>query len=122
MFKVQGILTNCVTNRMTIVDVTMFKEFYEGRINEWCIKITEGGVTGYESFVISSVDIELMSRRGWWACAGTEDRWDGLFIPGHEMVKVFNELVQVKFVDSTEEDNSEGDENEAMWINNSHRR
>jgi hypothetical protein len=44
------------------------------------VRISEGGVTGHESFHISDVlRREPMSGMYW--CAGTPGRWDSLFMP-----------------------------------------
>ena len=86
-----------MTGKTKIVDVVMTVEYLHSKYVEglW-VKITEGGVTGYES-----MKAELLGERhddnGWSACAGTKRRWDGLFIPPEEMQKVikwFSQLSQ----------------------------
>jgi hypothetical protein len=54
-----------------------------------------GGPTGYESFCIKDATISRMTEKGWWACAGTKDRWDSVFIPAEEMRKAFETLKDI---------------------------
>jgi hypothetical protein len=44
------------------------------------VRITEGGVTGHESFHISHI-LRCKPMRGMYWCAGTPGRWDSLFMP-----------------------------------------
>jgi hypothetical protein len=44
------------------------------------VRISEGGVTGYESFHISDV-LRHEPQSGMYWCAGTPGRWDSLFMP-----------------------------------------
>lgn len=54
--------------------------------------IEEGGVTGYESFYLEDALISDLCARGWSACAGTEGRWDSMFISGAEMRRALEAL------------------------------
>ncbi len=58
---------------------------------QW-LHIIDGGVTGYESFQLTDIAIEEASKTGWYACAGTHNRWDTLYIPPEEMRKALQEL------------------------------
>ncbi len=67
------------------------------------LRITEGGITGYESFYTDNSSIDILKkmglenlpiaqghpsdslRRGWMACSGAKGRWDGLFVPAESM-------------------------------------
>lgn len=67
--------------------------------NSKVCRIIKSGITGFESFIIEPDDDTFsgMSKRGWYACAGTKNRWDKLFIPSKEMKKVeieYNKLIQ----------------------------
>jgi len=57
--------------------------------------IIEGGVTGYESFIIEDGTFNKMSLKGWCACMGTftgdYGRWDKLVIDASEMKKVLED-------------------------------
>jgi hypothetical protein len=55
----------------------------------------EPGVTGYESFEISPESFEQISREGWRACAGTEKRWDSLFIPAEQMTIALRDIAEL---------------------------
>lgn len=95
--KLKGILTNCVTEEVTTVEleyeiIEQFGENPEGILNENERRIFRliNGVTGYESFYIDSDlrNVKQMCERGWRACAGTKGSWDRLVIPADEMRKV----------------------------------
>lgn len=43
--------------------------------------IDGGGVTGYESIPVTSVEDAIRQGKAWSACHGTEGRWDGLLVP-----------------------------------------
>lgn len=84
--KLKGILTNCVTDKQTEVELEY--EITE-RDGEKVFSLLNG-VTGWESFYIDhwSTNLEGMKKSGWLACAGTKGRWDKLFIPAEEMQKI----------------------------------
>lgn len=84
--KIKGILTNCITDKESIIDFEY--EIREGNRHGLLFKLI-GGVTGYESFYIDDHAQENMPKFGWLACSGTEKRWDKLFIPAEEMKKAF---------------------------------
>lgn len=95
--KLKGILTNCITEEVTTVEleyeiIEQFGESQEGILtkNERRIFRLIGGVTGYESFYIDSDlrNVKRMCEKGWCACAGTKGSWDKLVIPAEEMKKV----------------------------------
>jgi len=54
--------------------------------------IIKGGITGHERVYFTKDFVEKSCQNGWWACAGTPARWDGLFIPADEMRRVFGVL------------------------------
>ncbi len=56
------------------------------------IRISDGGVTGYESFFLKEETIYDVTQYGWLACAGTKGRWDRLFISAPEMGEALNLL------------------------------
>ena len=82
--KVNAVRTDCCSGQDFNTEITLEKFFYEGNLNEWCVKVAEGGVTGFESFMVKDMNFST----GWYACAGTEGRWDTLFIPAEEMQKL----------------------------------
>lgn len=90
--KIKGILTNCITNRESTIDLEY--EINEQDNHELVFQLING-VTGYESFYIDKYSKESMPMFGWLACAGTPERWATLFIPAEEMKKVFNEINKV---------------------------
>jgi len=63
-------------------------EFLKGK---YAFHIVEGGVTGYESFIIENGDLNRMASKGWCACMGTNKVWDRLEIDASEMKKVLEE-------------------------------
>jgi len=86
--KIKGIRTNCVTGAEKENELE-----YEIREVGWKPNskafFLHGGVTGYESFLLEDVDVQWMAEKGWRACAGTQNRWDSLYIPAEEMRRVF---------------------------------
>lgn len=54
--------------------------------------IEEGGVTGYERVFLTEEFVKGSCEHGWWACAGTPERWDGLFIAADQMRQAFDAL------------------------------
>jgi hypothetical protein len=54
------------------------------------VKVTDGGVTGWENFILREDDVVAMCERGWVACAGTRGRWDRLYIPADQMRSFFD--------------------------------
>jgi hypothetical protein len=54
-----------------------------------------GGPTGYESFCLegkSKIDLEHVYICGMWFCAGTEGRWDALYVNGIILRNAMNAL------------------------------
>ena len=86
MITVKGIRTNCVTTLESIISVSMELRFHEGLGSEYWWAITEGGVTGFESY--DSEHTDRMIEKGWMACMGTKGVWDKLFIPAKSMLKI----------------------------------
>lgn len=94
--KLKGILTNCVTEEVSTVELEyeileQLGENPEGILtNERRSFQLINGVTGYESFYIDSDlrNVKRMCEKGWCACAGTKGSWDRLVIPADEMKKV----------------------------------
>jgi hypothetical protein len=67
------------------------------------LAVEEGGPTGYERMYIAlpgdtfkehALTVEDISRTGWLACAGTDGRWDRLFIPPASMGAALSELLK----------------------------
>jgi hypothetical protein len=109
---VKGIRTYLGRNSDSFKEVECTFEFkqYDNKYLEydWWCSIVDGGVTGYESFCISKVDLdetektkERMLKDGWSACAGTEGRWDRLFIPADSMKEIYNSWERQKHVKRT---------------------
>jgi len=71
-------------------------EFLKGK---YMVHIVEGGVTGYESFIIENGNINKMAIHGWRACNGTfigdYGRWDRLEINASEMKKVLEAYEEI---------------------------
>ena len=91
----KGILTNCVTEKVSDVEVS-----YEITYNENNQPVFElrGGPTGYEGFRIDEKTISQMVENGWTACMGTKNRWDKLVIPADEMRKAFENVLAAEKV------------------------
>ena len=90
MKKITGILTNCLTNKESIVELEY--EITETDKHELMFKILNG-VTGYESFYIDDYAQVNMPKFGWMACAGTQNKYDKLFIPAEEMKKALETML-----------------------------
>ena len=86
---INAIRTNSITGKKKDVMLKVAKEFHES-LDSWWIKIVDGGVTGYESCQVDT--LERTTKGGWSACAGTKGRWDSLFIPEIEMQKIQDNL------------------------------
>ena len=94
--------TNCL-HKADCADVEIKIEAYTPSWrNEVCIKISKGGVTGYESAFVSGLFKAKHDcrERGWCACAGTERQWDTLFVPAESMQEIYNWLKELNHVDS----------------------
>ena len=78
----KAIRTNCHTGKETDVFVVLEKWFYK-KYKEWWWIVVEGGVTGWESIMVNKV-----TGKDWHACTGTKGRWDTLYIPAEEMMKL----------------------------------
>ena len=85
MNTIKGTLTNCISHKKSEIELEYEIEIRDGK-RIFCIL---NGVTGWESFYIDSVysNLDDMRRFGWCACAGTDGRYDRLFIPPEEMTK-----------------------------------
>ena len=85
--EVQAQLFNCCRNwvgRKVRVQFVLEDGKY-GKI----LRISKGGVTGYESFYVKDYHDDF-HEHGWMACMGTERSWDRLFVPAKSMKKVFD--------------------------------
>lgn len=87
---VKGECTNARTGEKRSVDLELELMDKEVAGLRW-LKL-HGGPTGYESFSVQEDVFSRMMRHGWMACAGTEGRWDSLFIPADEMRRTILEL------------------------------
>ena len=92
---IKAIRTDCFTFKSKEVDIfyrirdvvkheIMFKRKYQ------VFELKEGP-TGYESFILENANLKNVFQFGWQACSGTPKVWDGLFIDGVEMKRVFQE-------------------------------
>ena len=81
----KGILTDCYTGEDREIEI----DYRIVKIRGKNIFQLINGVTGYESFYISSEynHLENVCDNGWTACSGTKGVWDKLFIPAEEMKK-----------------------------------
>ena len=77
------------TAQQSITLVQMQCSYREGKA---VVAITEGGVTGWESVYFDDHFLDTARVKGWWACAGSTDRYDGLFVPAKEMRAAFERL------------------------------
>ena len=91
---VQAIRTDCRTGRMSItsVKICLVRPMAGALKGDLWLEIVSGGVTGFESIQYTKKHEERIRELGWWACAGTEDKYNSLFVPALEMIKVFDEL------------------------------
>lgn len=87
--KITGLRIDSVTNDEQIVELEY--DIIKQTDNRQIFQLI-GGPTGYESFYIDDYAEENMPMFGWLACAGTQNRWDNLFIPAEEMKKAFDKL------------------------------
>lgn len=90
---VRGVAEHHTTKLTSIVPVQLtvaLRERDDGVATVLSIK--DGAVTGYESFYVSEYLLDLVRDNGWLACAGSEGRFDRLFIPAKEMVKAVEAL------------------------------
>lgn len=69
--------------------------------------IIEGGVTGYESFIIEDDNLNRMALKGWTACMGTftgpSGRWDKLMVEADEMKKVLDDYEKMIIKDNLDD-------------------
>ena len=80
LVEVTALRTDCSNKQEKSVIVTLtLQSTSSGPV----VAITEGGVTGYESFYLNNW--KQPEGTPWCACYGTEHVWDRLEIPGHEM-------------------------------------
>lgn len=74
-FRMKGTRTHATTDAKR--SVRCEAELRDRGNGEFALWIVEGGVTGFESFVVSEQVLNDIAN-GWLACAGTKDRWDRL--------------------------------------------
>jgi hypothetical protein len=84
---VRGERTSCINGFTREVDVTFEME---GET----LAIVNGAVTGHESWTVDPTFVRQVIENGLCACAGTNLRWDSLWIPPADMQKVVNALVE----------------------------
>ena len=60
---------------------------YHKSLESWWVHFPEGGVTGYESR--ECISLKKRNYKGWYACAGTKQRWDTMYIPARDMNKMY---------------------------------
>jgi hypothetical protein len=89
---IKAIRTDCYSGVSRDVEIDYEVKTFKSLAGLWFC-IIRGAVTGYESFQLTTEAISRTSKEGWWACAGTQYRWDSLFIPAEEMTKALRELV-----------------------------
>ncbi|KKN80814.1 hypothetical protein LCGC14_0326200 [marine sediment metagenome] len=94
---IQGVRFDCRTGEPRVVDIQV--EVRTDSEADRAVWLAKGGVTGYESFCLdrsSPADLKArfykMKLNGWWACMGTEGRWDALYIHGLQMTKLLEDL------------------------------
>lgn len=92
MITLTAIRTDCITKEQREVSIELNLE--QGDYGP-IIKITKGGVTGYESFYYKSF-LNSWNKKAWCACAGTKGVWDRLEISSSEMVKAMNFFLKEK--------------------------
>jgi len=93
MITLTALRTDCMTGKQkeTSVELTL-----EPGLSGLVIKITKGGVTGYESFYYNDFLKDWNENKGWPACWGTEGRWDRLEISASEMTRAMNLFNKIK--------------------------
>lgn len=96
MVELEAVRFNCVSGAAKVVTVTLSQSVYtEGvLLGETWIHLANG-VTGAESFCLRGkhpADLERMKAEGWWACAGTPGRWNGLYVNGLQLIKALEKL------------------------------
>lgn len=100
--ELTGQRTHCRTGETKDVRLVLEDHWHSSKhMREWWVYIIEGGVTGYESIkvdtILSNDELETNSfdvTTGWYACAGTENRWDTLFISGVELLRLRDALIK----------------------------
>jgi hypothetical protein len=90
MIKVKAFRTHHTTKVKTEVEIEVSfnmypDETYTNLKGVWC-EISEGGVTGYEGCEVAKLDVD--SGRQWYACMGTEGKWDELLVPTESVDKI----------------------------------
>lgn len=78
--------TCCHNGRTMSVKITVERYFYKS-LDSWWYQIIKGNVTGYES-----IRCDKLSKDGWFACMGTEGKWDTLFVPAKSVAKILEVL------------------------------
>jgi len=98
MYK--AVKTNARTLIPEIVDVDFEIKQYESLEGDW-IRVTKGGVTGYESANIRNLVGDAHKQSifaSWVACGGTLNKYNRLEIPMSEIIKFLEHqgLIEVK--------------------------
>lgn len=87
-YFIKAIRTSCFTQEEKTIEIAI-----EVRAVTICSEreiwlfIIDGGPTGYESMPVDRLQ-EATTKEGWLANMGTKGRWDKLFIPSAELVKL----------------------------------
>lgn len=89
--------TDCMSGLSTQHPVTLVIE--DGKAG-LVVRIIKGGVTGYESFYLSSWN-KHPPHTDWIACVGTKGRWDRLEISSEEMSRGLKALTEKERVYET---------------------
>jgi hypothetical protein len=87
---VEGVEFNCFNG--TAIIYMLDVELYNNPTLGLCIRILNGP-TGHESCVVSEIDQEKMIRNGWWACWGTVNNDNKLYISGLQLKQMFKDLL-----------------------------
>ncbi len=86
---VRGIRTHQTTRMERIVPLMMEAAW---RGDMLVVRISEGGITGYESCYAHDYFLNTVRVQGWLACAGTPGRYDSLMIPAKQMITGLRKL------------------------------
>ena len=88
---IKGIRTHCHSGEEKEVELSYYLK--AGSLFQFWFYVVPG-VTGYESFEFTTESTSRIKNEGWWACAGTKDSWDSLFIPAEEMTKAIDDICE----------------------------
>lgn len=84
--------TGCLNNETRPINLEM-KVYWSAITKAWWVVICNG-VTGYESLMFE-LFADPARDKGWWACAGTKNSWDKLFIPKESIKEVVIKFKEV---------------------------